>query len=147
MTFDKMNHISMEFTPSQLGETKKVFLKNGSSISTKWKKENEYIIRYKPENYADYYSPYFLFQFENRTLKRMIPYPNKRSFAYMAVIMIGFIYFKGIKPDLYLVLIGFSIVFVFLLQFVVGIAAYQKIKNNVFGNNKTEIKETSELKN
>ena len=35
-----------------------------------------------------------------------------------SIIMIGFIYFKGIKPDLYLTLIGFSIVFVFLLQFV-----------------------------
>ena len=137
----------MEFTPSQLGETKKVFLKNGSSISTKWKKENKYIVRYKPENYADYYAPYFLFEFENRTLKRMIPYPNKRSFAYMALIMIGFIYYKGIKPDMYLILIVFSIAFVFLLQVVVGIAAYQKIKNNVFGKNETEIKETSELKN
>ena len=142
-----MNHISMDFIPSQLGETKKVFLKNGSSISTKWKKENEYIIRYKPENYADYYSPYFLFKFENRNLKNMIPYPNKRSFAYMALIMIGFIYFKGIKPDLYLALIVFSIFFVFLLQVVVGIAGYQKIKNNVFGNNETEIKQTSDLKN
>ena len=123
----------MEFTPSQPGETKKVFLKNGSSISTKWKKENEYIIRYKPENYADYFSPYFLFEFENRTLKRMIPYPNKRSFAYTALIMIGFIYFKGIKPDLYLTLIVFSITFVLLLQVIVGIVAYRKIRTNVFG--------------
>jgi hypothetical protein len=135
-----MNHISMKFTPSQLGETKKVFLKNGSSISTKWKKENEYIIRYKPENHADYYSPYFLFQFENRTLKRVIPYPNKRSFVYMALIMIGFIYFKGIKPDLYLTLIGSSIVSVFLLQLVVAIVAYQKIKNNIFEKNESENK-------
>ncbi|MDO5978565.1 hypothetical protein [Flavivirga spongiicola] len=133
-----MNHISKEFSPLQLGETKKVFLKNGSSISTKWRKENEYIIRYKPENYADYYSPYFLFEFENKTLKRMIPYPNKRSFVYMIIIMVGFIYFKEIKPDLYLTLFGFSIVFVFLLQAAVGVAAYKKIRNNVFGKNVTE---------
>ncbi len=133
-----MNHISKEFSPLKPGETRKVFLKNGSSISTKWRKANEYIIRYKPENYADYYSPYFLLKFENGTLKSIIPYPNKRSFVYMIIILVGFIYFKEITPDLYLVFFSFSIIFTFVLQIAVGIPAYHKIKKNIFEKSKTE---------
>jgi len=137
MTVSNMNHISKEFSPLELGETRKVFLKNGSSISTKWQKINKYIIRYKPENYADYYSPYFLLEFENGDLKRMIPYPNKRSFVYLIIILFGFVYFDGIKPNLYLTLLCFLIIFTFVLQVVGGIIAYHKIKKNIFGKSNT----------
>lgn len=135
MTLVKVYNISKEFKPSQLGETKKVFLKNGSSISTRWKKENEYIICYKPGNYTEYYSPYFLLKFENRRLKKMIPYPNKRSFAFMAIILIGFLYFNKVKSELYLTLFVSMIVFILLLQIILGIKAYHVIKNNVLSKN------------
>ena len=135
-----MNHIPKEFLPSQIGETRKIFLKNGSSISTKWKKENEYIIRYKPENHTDYYSPYFLFKFKKGNLKRIIPFPNKRSFLYMLIILIGVIIIKDVSPNLYLTLFSFSMVSVLIFQVVVGIASYQKIKNNVFKESKVESK-------
>ena len=138
MTSSNINHILKEFLPLQLGETKKIFLKNGSSISTKWQKNNEYIFRYKSGNRSDYYSPYFLYQLENGAIKRIIPYPNKRSFGITLLSLIIFVFFKKIKPELYITLFGFSIVFTFLLQFVVGIAAYHKIKTNVFEKNKTE---------
>ncbi|WP_396603337.1 hypothetical protein [Algibacter sp. R77976] len=130
-----MSKISKEFLPFQLGETKKVVLKNGSSITTKWEKENKYIIRYKPENYADYFSPYFLFEFEDGMLKRTIPFPNKRSFVYMILILIGFVLYKGIKPDMYLTFFSFSIIFTFILQIVVGLPAYRHIMTNVFEKN------------
>ena len=140
-----MNHIPKEFLPSQIGKTRKIFLKNGSSISTKWKKENEYIIRYKPENYADYYSPYFLFKFKNGNLKKTIPFPNKRSFIYILIILIGFIIIKNVSPDLYLTLFSFSMVSVLIFQVVVGIASYQKIRNNVFKESKVESKNSNIL--
>lgn len=132
-----MNPISNEFLPLKLGETKKVFLKNGASVSIKWKKKNTYIVCYKPENQTDYYSPYFLFEFDNKTLKRIIPYPNKRSFVIMVLTMIGFVYFNEFKQEFYVSLFGFAIAFIFILQVIVGIAAYQKIRKYVFRKNET----------
>tara|TARA_R110002051_G_scaffold56231_2_gene104375 strand:- start:1 stop:405 length:405 start_codon:yes stop_codon:yes gene_type:complete len=127
----KSKHFSKEFSPLKIGESRKVYLKNGSSITTKWKSENSYIIRYKPENHTNYYAPYFLLKFKKGILITFIPYPNKRSFIVAIVAIIGLIYFKEIKTDLYFMLFSFALIFSFLMQALVTIPSYKIIKKKI----------------
>lgn len=125
-------YISKEYMPLKIGEKRKVFLKNGSSIITKWKSLNEYIIRYKPENDTDYFTPYFLLKFKNGNLRRLFPYPNFRAFLIAIISVLGVIYFKKVKTDLSFMLFSVALIFTVLIQVLAGIVSYFKIKENVF---------------
>lgn len=127
-------HFPKEFIPSKIGKTRKVILNKGVSISTKWKKKNEFIIRYKPNNKADFYSPYFLFEFKNGKTIKTVPFPNLGSFIYTIIFLIVLNVLK-IVPFKF-VFYGFGITYTLILQIAVGIGCHKKIKSIVFGKNK-----------
>ena len=122
-----------EFIPSKIGKKRKVILKKGDSISTKWKKRNEFIIRYKPNNRADFYSPYFLFEFKDGKIIRTIPFPNLNSFIYTIIFLIVLNILKIIPFEF--MIYGFGIIYTIILQIAVGIGCLKKIKTIVFGMN------------
>tara|TARA_R110002126_G_scaffold152615_1_gene299726 strand:+ start:107 stop:289 length:183 start_codon:yes stop_codon:yes gene_type:complete len=56
---------------------------NGSSITTKYKSEFKYYVKYFPGSYADYYSPEFIFKTENDL--KIIPIPNFYTFLFIPI--------------------------------------------------------------
>lgn len=124
--------IAPEFMPLEMGETKNVALKNGSSIWVKWKKKNTFIIRYTPENRADPFAPFFLFEFKDNNLKRTLPCPNWESILYFLFLFVVFVLIKGISFKIDLIVLGLSTAVLGLIQILVGIIAYNKIRAHVF---------------
>ena len=129
------NIFTKHFSSDKNGEGRKVIFENGTSISTKRLKSNKFIVRYKPENYKDYLSPYFLFELEKDEVRKIIPFPNIRSFIYALLIIFGFLYFKKIQSDQYFNFIFFTIIFICALQIVVGIISYLIIKRRISEKN------------
>ena len=76
------------FIPTEIENKRKVMFENGSSIITKYKSEFKYCVKYLPGNYADYYSPEFIFITE-KDLK-IIPIPNFFTFLFIPIALVIF---------------------------------------------------------
>ncbi|WP_111684605.1 hypothetical protein [Winogradskyella tangerina] len=129
-----MKIISQDYIPSKIGETKRIKLQNGAYIKSKWKKRNEFVLRYIPDNYSDYYTPYFLFRFYDDTNYKVFPYPNFRSFLLGTIAILILLYFKEITIDD--VVPGCIAIFLFtiVIQTLIGLTLYKRIKKNAFNN-------------
>ncbi len=107
------------FIPTEIERKRKVVFENGSSITTKYKSEFKYYVKYLPGNYADYYSPEFIFKTENDL--KIIPIPNFFTFLFIPIALVILNYFKNVELEniwtILIALIGFVIFVQILLIF------------------------------
>jgi hypothetical protein len=119
------------FIPTKLEGNRKVMFENGSSITTKYKCEFKYFVRYLPGNYADYYSPEFIFKTDNDLKIKIIPIPNFYSFIYIPIAMVIFNYYEKIEKENIWTIVIALIVFVIFVQFILIIPSLLNIRKRV----------------
>ena len=92
---------------------------NGSSITTKYQSESKYYVKYLPGNYADYYSPEFIFKTENDL--KIILIPNFFTILFIPIALVILNYFENVELEniwtILIALIGFVIFVQILLIF------------------------------
>jgi hypothetical protein len=117
------------FIPFELERKRKIIFKNGSSITTEFKSEFKYYVKYLPGNYADYYSLGFIFK-TNNDLK-IIPIPNFNSFIFIPIALFILNYYKKIeKENIWNILIAL-LVFIVFVQFLLIIPSILNIRKRV----------------
>ena len=118
------------FIPTEIERKRKVMFENGSSMTTKYKSEFKYYVKYFPGNYADYYSPEFIFKTENDL--KIIPIPNFYTFLFIPIALVILNYFENVELEniwtILIALIGF-IIFVQLLLIIPSIMNIRKRVN------------------
>jgi len=99
------------FIPTEIERKRKVVFENGSSITTKYESEFKYYVKYLPGNYADYYSPEFIFKTEK--VLKIIPIPNLFTFLFIPIALVILNYFENVELEniwtILIALIGFVI--------------------------------------
>ena len=107
------------FIPTEIERKRKVMFENGSSITTKYKSEFKYYVKYLPGNYADYYAPEFIFKTENDL--KIIPIPNFSTFLFIPIALVILNYFENVESKniwtILIALFGFVIFVQILLIF------------------------------
>jgi hypothetical protein len=119
------------FIPTELEGNRKVMFENGSSITTKYKCEFKYFVKYLPGNYTDYYSPEFIFKTDNDLKMKIIPIPNFYSFIYIPIAMVILNYCENIEEENIWTIVIALIVFVIFVQFVLIIPSLLTIRKRV----------------
>ena len=118
------------FIPTEIERKRKITFKNGSSITTKYKSEFKYYVKYLPGNYADYYSPEFIFKTKNDL--KIIPIPNFYTFLFIPIALVILISFENVELEniwtILFALIGF-VIFVQLLLIIPSILNIRKLVN------------------
>ncbi len=127
-----MNLISKAYIPDKVGDSITLKLETRGYIISRFRRDNEFIFRYKTDTKGDYYSPYFLFQFENQSVKSLIPYPNYRSFLIAFIVVFAFHLYENLELILSLQVFLVLCIFTLVLQFYIGLLAYKTIKKHVF---------------
>ncbi|MEB8345775.1 hypothetical protein OO010_06935 [Flavobacteriaceae bacterium KMM 6898] len=117
------------FIPTELEGKRKVMFENGSSITTKYKSESKYFVKYLPGNYADYYSPEFIFKTDKNI--KIIPIPNFYTFIFIPIALVILNYYENIaKENIWTIVIAL-IVFVIFVQFLLIIPSLLNIRKRV----------------
>lgn len=124
MTHIDKHKFLKHFARTELGTKKKVLLKNGTSITIKYKSEFKYLVKYLPGNYTDYYAPNFIFKTEKNL--KIIPIPNFRAFLFFPIALAYLSFYEKIKIEDVWNLTIIIILFVILLQ---TILLYPSIRN------------------
>ena len=123
------------FIPTERERKTKVMFENGSSITTKYKSEFKYYVKYLPGNYADYYSPEFIFKTENDL--KIIPIPNFYTFLFVPIALVIMVFLGNMKLEniwsILIALIGF-VIFVQILLIFPSIMNIRKRVNGIQKN-------------
>jgi hypothetical protein len=117
------------FIPTKLEGNRKVMFENGSSIRTKYKSEFKYYVKYFSGNYADYYSPEFIFKTENDL--KIIPIPNFYTFLFIPIALVILNYFENVEMENIWTILIALIGFVIFVQFVLIIPSLLNIRKRV----------------
>ncbi|WP_435577872.1 hypothetical protein [Gilvibacter sp.] len=117
------------FVPTELEIKKRTVFKNGASIRTEYKSEDEYWVKYLPGNRADYFVPNFIFK-TKKSLK-IIPIPNFYTFLLIPIALVGLIFFEKVKMENIWTVIIALILFIVLMQSILIYPSLQVIKKKV----------------
>ena len=102
------------FIPTELEGKRKIMFKNGSSITTEYKSEFKYFVKYLPGNYADYYSPRFIFNTDKDLKLGIIPIPNFYTLLFIPIALLILNYFENIeKENIWTIVIALIVFIIF----------------------------------
>ena len=117
------------FIPTEIEGVRKVMFENGSSITTKYKSEFKFYMKYLPGNYADYYSPEFIFITKNDL--KIIPIPNFYTLVFIPIALGILNYFENVElENIWTILIAL-IGFVIFVQLLLTIPSIMNIRKRV----------------
>ncbi|SFR64229.1 hypothetical protein [Maribacter stanieri] len=119
------------FIPTELEGKRKVMFENGSSITTKYKSEFKYFVKYLPGNYADYYSPEFIFKTDNDLKIKITPIPNFYTFIFIPIALVIMNYYENLENENIWTIVIALILFVIFVQFVLIIPSLLNIRKRV----------------
>ena len=119
------------FVPTELEGKRKIMFENGSSITTKYKSEFKYYVKYLPGNYADYFAPGFIFKTDNDLNIKITPIPNFYTFIFIPIALVILNYYENVEKENIWTIVIALIVFIIFVQFLLIIPSLLNIRKRI----------------